>query len=108
MTTIMKGFEIIVNHEDPIKAATEKALVCTFTMDYRNGSNLLHVIGGDSEMYHAIWADRKLKIGDKVKIRITEIERTSRPIKRNPSDRDALKERYEQLKKELQEKGVIK
>ena len=46
--------------------------------------------------------------GDKIKIRIVETEQTSQPLITQQSDRKKMKARYEQLKDELKEKGLIK
>jgi hypothetical protein len=52
--------------------------------------------------------DRPLQIGDKIKIRIVETKQTSQPLITQQSDRKKMKARYEQLKDELKEKGLIK
>ena len=45
--------------------------------------------------------------GDKVKIQIVESPNPSPPVKTEKQDRKEMLARYEQLKKELEEKGLI-
>lgn len=53
-----------------------------------------------------IWVDENLKIGDKVVIKVVEISKRSLPM-RITSDKDNMKIKYEQLKVELKEKGLL-
>lgn len=53
-----------------------------------------------------IWVDENLKIGDKVVIKVVEISKRSLPM-RITCDKDKMKIKYEQLKVELKEKGLL-
>lgn len=53
-----------------------------------------------------IWVDENLKIGDKVVIKVVEISKRSLPM-RITCDKDNMKIKYEQLKVELKEKGLL-
>ena len=97
----MKGFEIIINEEKRICAASNRT-TCIFL----HPTSIL-VLGVDSTEFHNVWQRRCLKIGDTIKVRVTKINNVSQVIERYPSDRTELKKRYYELKKELEELGYI-
>lgn len=103
----MKGFEIRINDQEPVFAAVDCVLSVTFGMGYDEEDNYFLVEGLDSRSYHIRWIDKKLEIGDKVKIQVAEIDHVSPFLKKYPSDRENLKEEYYKLKKQLEENGLI-
>lgn len=65
------------------------------------------VVCGTNSLHHLTWLRVKPKKGDKVLIRIVETDRVSPILTTKDCDRNEMKERYEQLKVALQEKGLI-
>lgn len=53
-----------------------------------------------------VWVDEKLKVGDKVRIKVVEVSAVS-PVMKITYNREELKTKYEQLKAELKAKGLI-
>lgn len=97
----MEGFEIKINNEELITVTSDK-LVTVF-IDAED----ICISGLDSKLDRLIWFEKKIKIGDKIKIKVTAIDNVSPLKKRYPADRYELKERYYKLKKELENKELI-
>ena len=100
----MKGFEIKIN-EEIITVASDR-VVCVF-FHFGDGYEIINVSGSDSKSYHSIWFEKKLQIGDKINVRVAEIDIIPPPIEKCPFDRNELKKRYIELKKELEAEGLI-
>ncbi|WP_455498184.1 hypothetical protein [Coprobacter sp.] len=102
----MKGFEININGEDSVFVSSDSIVSVELYID--NIDKEIVARGKNTKQQRFIWVRKKLDIGDKVKIKVTEIEEVTPPIKSCPVDRTGLLELYLQLKKELEEKGLIK
>lgn len=103
----MKGFNVQINDEKVISAACDGSVSVFIRGENCSGKGNISIRAMDSKSYHIEWIERGLKIGDKVKVRVTEINNIS-PFKcRTPSDRRELKETYLMLKKELAEKELL-
>ena len=61
----------------------------------------------DSNWYHLTWLDRHLEKGDRIKVKVCETNSISPLKERIPFDRHELKSKYDHLKRELEEKGLI-
>lgn len=103
----MIGFEVTINNQPPLLIAAERHVF--IRLCNRNGKRGLDdmMIRGwnDSEMFY--WIDRKPQKGDRVRVRVVEIESASPAQETQKKDREKMKERYEQLKKELTEQGLL-
>lgn len=104
---IMIGFEIYINDNEPIAAISDSLVTAIISVGYHKGEDFIYIGGKDSKSYHLVWLEKKLKIGDKIKIRVTEIDAASSLQKRYPSDRKQMKEEYYDLKKQLEDKSLL-
>lgn len=63
-------------------------------------------VGGSDTSRRIAWVDEKLKVGDRVRIKVVEVSAVSPTVKMT-YDREELKAKYERLKAELEAKGLI-
>ena len=98
----MIGAEIQINEKEAVTIGTYNFAYIFISCGRKTGNRM--VAAGSNFK----WIDHPLQIGDKIKIRIVETEQTSQPLTTQQSDRKKMKARYEQLKAELKEKGLIK
>lgn len=101
---IMIGFEVIINNREPVIITSNDVAYVIMNCNYSSGDNI-H-IGGIDTLSSLVWVDENLKIGDKVVIKVVETSKVSPAMKKN-CDKDELRIKYEQLKVELQENGLI-
>ena len=95
----MLGLEIQINDETPFVAAAEN-------FSYALLDVFIYIAGLDySNTY--LWFYAAPQVGDKVIIQVVETSKASPPQKTKKKDRKEMLERYAQLKKELEEKGLI-
>ena len=97
----MKGLEIIINNEK-IFASSDCVVAISIGAGCRSEDNFVIIEGIDSKSYFLTWLNTKLKIGDKIKVRVTEIDFVTPVILKRPSDRKELIKRYYELKNELE------
>lgn len=105
----MKGFEIQINNDSPIVVATDRkafVLLNCINNDYCR----LDAVGSDSMFRNLKWLiDRKLQLGDKLRIKVVETDCSSECIKPIVDmSRKELEELYEKKKSYLIKKGVLK
>lgn len=100
----MKALEIRINDQEPIIAATDNLTFVNLTYGYR--SDRIVIMGNDI-LHYLTWYDAKPEKGDKILIKIIEVDEISPVILMKDCDRNEIKKRYEQLKLELQEQGLI-
>lgn len=100
----MLGLEIRINDEDPIIVASDNLVFANLQHGY--SSDRIIVMGSDI-LHYITWFDGKPKLGDKVLIKIVEADRLSPILTMKDCDKNEIKKHYEQLKVELQEKGLI-
>ena len=96
----MKGFEICINDAAPIVAMTDSLVTLIVSVGYADGDDM-HIGGMDSKSNHLIWMNKKMSLGDKIKVRVREIDIASPLHMRYPSDREEMKKEYYKLKKKL-------
>lgn len=103
----MLGLEIQINNDTPVTVAAENfSFVLLDTAMRQDDTGYIYAHGLDySNSYH--WSSVVPRQGDKVKIQIVESPNPSPPVKTEKQDRKEMLARYEQLKKELEEKGLI-
>ena len=94
----MKGFEICINDAAPIVAMTDSLVTLIISVGYADGDDM-HIGGMDSKSNHLIWMNKKMSLGDKIKVRVREIDIASPLHMRYPSDREEMKKEYYKLKK---------
>lgn len=102
----MIGAEIQINEKESVTIGTYNFAYIFISCGRKTGNRMVAAGSNFKERY--TWIDHPLQIGDKIKIRIVETEQTSQPLTTQQSDRKKMKARYEQLKAELKEKGLIK
>lgn len=103
----MKGFEINVG-DRKICASIDKG-VTSVILSYAHEQFSLHIGGVNSNTEcHVEWEGRKtLSVGEKITIKVVEIEQLSPLINSYPIDRKELLGKYKSLKKTLIEEGLI-
>ena len=103
----MLGLEIQINNDTPVTVAAENfSFVLLDTAMRQAAAGYIYAHGLDySNSYH--WISVVPRQGDKVKIQIVESPNPSPPVKTEKQDRKEMLARYEQLKKELEDKGLI-
>lgn len=103
----MKGLKIQINNDTPVTIAAENfSFVLLDTAMRPDDMGYIYAHGLDySNSYH--WLSVVPHQGDKVKIQIVETSTPSPPLKIEKQDRKEMLARYAQLKKELEEKGLI-
>ena len=102
----MKGFEICINDAAPIVAMTDSLVTLIISVGYADGDDM-HIGGMDSKSNHLIWMNKKMSLGDKIKVRVREIDIASPLHMRYPSDREEMKKEYYKLKKKLEDTSPI-
>lgn len=101
----MKGFEIRLNDEEPLIAASDN--LAFVIVGAGPDDNYIYVGGADMRFYSMVWWNKKLQKGDKVRIKLTDAGHISPAQSVTLPDKEELKKRYERLKAELSEKGLI-
>ena len=101
----MIGFEIRINNREPVIITSYDVAFVMVNCNYSFDDNIY--IGGTDTLSRLVWVDENLKIGDKVVIKVVEISKVSPPMK-VIYDKDKMKIKYEQLKKEEKKQGNLK
>lgn len=100
----MIGFEIVINDRTPVVITSPDVAFVIVDCNYSSGD--CFYVGGTDTLRRVVWVDEKLKVGDKVRIKVVEVSEVS-PVMKITYDREELKTKYEQLKAELKAKGLI-
>lgn len=100
----MIGIEVKMNGQKSIIAVAEDWVFANLKHGYSFDRIIVKGIG---VLHHLTWLDEEPGVGDKVLIRIVDTEKVSPVLTMMDCDRDEIKKRYEQLKIELQKKGLI-
>ncbi len=74
----MKGFEININGEDSVFVSSDSIVSVELYID--NIDKEIVASGKDAMQQRFIWFRKKLDFGDKIKIKVTEIEGVTPPI----------------------------
>lgn len=102
----MLGFEIKVNEDDVMHVASEGpsiSVVMLVTQKEDKDFNYMTVGGMDSRINLLSWPGKDLELGDRIRIRVAEINEIKPVPDKYPYDRQTVKEHYFQMKKELEE-----
>lgn len=108
----MLGFEIQINDGKPFRVVTGHTLCAFFFFGSSSSeskemyNNEMRIIGVSADQYHLRWKDRKLVLGDKIKIRVADIANADVVEKKTIKLADLLEE-YGRLRQELGDKGLI-
>ena len=103
----MKGFEIRINEEQPIFATSDNLVDLIINIGYQKTEDYVYIGDLDSKFYPLYWLRRLIHTGDRIKIRVCEFAEASPLSERYPSDREEMKKKYDELKKQLEEEGVL-
>ncbi len=101
----MIGIEININGQYSLVAASDDLIYVCLTYGY-SSEDRISVRGSDT-LHNLIWFDGKPEVGDKILMKVVDTEEVSPVLTTTNIDKDRLKRWYEQLKSELQEKGLI-
>lgn len=100
----MIGLEININGRTKIVAASDDFISLILTNGYT--SNRIILKGGDI-LHYLTWLDGKPEVGDSILMNIVDTDEMSPVLTMENCDRKEIKARYERLRVELQEKGLI-
>lgn len=101
----MIGLEININGQNSLVAASDDFIYVCLMYGYSSGDRI--TVKGSDVLHNLIWFEGKPEVGDKVLIKVVETDKVSPVLTMRNIDKDRLKRWYEQLKSELQEKGLI-
>ena len=101
----MKGFEICINDAAPIVAMTDSLVTLIISVGYADGDDM-HAFPNSDDVEKGLM-NKKMSLGDKIKVRVREIDIASPLHMRYPSDREEMKKEYYKLKKKLEEEGKL-
>ena len=100
----MIGYEIAINDQSPVVVTSPDV---ASVMEHSNcsfGDSIY--VGGLNTSRRIVWVDEKLKVGDRIRIKVVEVSAVS-PTVKMIYDREELRAKYERLKAELEAKGLI-
>ena len=100
----MIGYEIAINDQSPVVVTSPDVASVMVHSNFSFGDSIY--VGGLYTSRRIVWVDEKLKVGDRVRIKVVEVSAVS-PVVKMTYDREELKVKYEQLKAELESKGLI-
>ena len=100
----MIGYEISINDQSPVVVTSPDVASVMVHSNCSFGDSMY--VGGLDTSRRIVWVDEKLKVGDRVRIKVVEVSAVS-PVVKMTYDREELKVKYEQLKAELESKGLI-
>ena len=100
----MIGYEIAINDQSPVVVTSPDVAVVMVHSNCFFGDSIY--VGGLNTSRRIAWVDEKLKVGDRVRIKVVEVSAVSPTVKMT-YDREELKAKYERLKAELEAKGLI-
>jgi hypothetical protein len=100
----MIGFEIKVNNEVPLKIVSNNSQLFITVIE----NNVFMLMSGTDFSYNLLkWPNKKLKIGDKVNVKVKDIQLATKPFEIREEDISYIKERYFRFKAELEHRGLI-
>lgn len=100
----MIGYEIAINDQSLVVVTSPDVASVMVHSNCSFGDSIY--VGGLDTSRRIVWVDEKLKVGDRVRIKVIEVSAVSPTVKMT-YDREELKVKYEQLKAELESKGLI-
>ena len=100
----MIGYEIAIYDQSPVVVTSPDVASVMVLSNCSFGDSMY--VGGLDTSRRIVWVDEKLKVGDRVRIKVVEVSAVS-PVVKMTYDREELKVKYEQLKAELESKGLI-
>lgn len=100
----MIGYEIAINDQSPVVVTSPDVVSVMVHSNCSFGDSIY--VGGSDTSRRIAWVDEKLKVGDRVRIKVVEVSAVSPTVKMT-YDREELKAKYERLKAELEAKGLI-
>lgn len=100
----MIGYEVAINDQSSVVVTSPDVASVMVHSNCSFGDSIY--VGGLDTSRRIVWVDEKLKVGDRVRIKVVEVSAVSPTVKMT-YDREELKVKYEQLKAELESKGLI-
>ena len=100
----MIGYEVAINDQSPVVVTSPDVAYVMVHSNCSFGDSIY--VGGLDTSRRIVWVDEKLKVGDRIRIKVVEVSEVS-PIAKMIYDREELKAKYEQLKAGLEAKGLI-
>ncbi|EEI90515.1 hypothetical protein HMPREF0765_3831 [Sphingobacterium spiritivorum ATCC 33300] len=100
----MIGFEVKINNNPPIKIASRSSHL--FLSTFQNNVLLL-MRGIDDNKNTIVWPNQVLKIGDKINVKVKDLDSIEQSFDVKLQDINEIKKRYLSLKLELEKRGLI-
>ena len=101
----MIGYEIAINDQSPVVVTSPDVASVMVHSNCSFGDSMY--VGGLDTSRRIVWVDEKLKVGDRVRIKVVEVSAVS-PVVKMTYDREELKVKYEHLKAELSQRGLYR
>lgn len=101
----MIAFEVTINDDKPIVIGSSNVTTAILSYGYSEADKIY--LGGLDHYRYISWFKGKPEKGDKVVIKVIETDQISPISEAKNCDRSEMKARFEQLKTELLEKGLI-
>lgn len=99
----MIGFQITINDTTEIKIGSHSSNVLLMNIN----DNYILLQYGDDDKNLLQWAKYELKKGDKINIKVKNLNSISLPYKIEPKNIFNIREDYLNLKTELEKKGLL-
>ena len=97
---------IIINHENNrVAASLEHGVFCVIITILPDNMQISYV--GLNSSDYVTWYDSRLKKGDRIVIKIADIEENSKLIDVCPRNREEMLQEYFRLKSQLKNEGLI-
>ena len=104
----MLALEIQINDGKPLVVGAEGI---TYAFLTRNNIRNVHsiLVGGSDDAFRYKWFDKIVQGGARVLIRVVEVdkEKVASPFEVGKNNRERMKQYFNQLKKELQDKQLL-
>lgn len=102
----MLALEIQINDGKPLVVGTEDI---TYAFLTRNNIRNVHsiLVGGSDDAFQYKWLDKIMQDSDRVLIRVVEVDKVAPPFEMEKNNRERMKQYFNQLKKELQDKQLL-
>lgn len=103
----MRIFKLKINDEEPIFIGVDwGGLIIAINVNNIKKETYLSVRGKELGVNFE-WVNRKFKVGDRIKLESSDSKIASTPFLIESVNREDMKQRYWELKKELEEKGIF-
>ena len=101
----MIGYEIAINDQSPVVVTSPDVASVMVHSNYSFGDSVY--VGGLDTSRRIVWVDEKLKVGDRIRIKVVEVSAVS-PTVKMIYDREELKANTNSLKPSLRQRDLYR